>query len=139
MEQTFGSFFKELRTRSRVTLRQFAIDNGLDPSNVSKLERGLLPAPRSHEKLSAYAIALGLTPDKPDWRTFFDLAAVSARTFSVAHIKSNEVLNKLPVLLRTIDNEDISPEELDRVIRFVEELESSDTLDTVESTEEEED
>ena len=53
---------------------EFCRQNGLDPGNVSRLERGLLPAPRSSEILHAYAEALKLDPKSDDWRTFQALA-----------------------------------------------------------------
>ena len=54
----FGAFFKELRIKQEMTLRQFCDAHGYDAGNISKLERGLLSPPESEEKLTDYARAL---------------------------------------------------------------------------------
>lgn len=41
----FGDFFKEKRIQKGFTLRGFCKAHGLDPGNISKLERGMLPPP----------------------------------------------------------------------------------------------
>ena len=46
---TFGELFKKLRLRLGMTLRKFCEENDFDPGNISKLERGLLPAPQSEK------------------------------------------------------------------------------------------
>jgi len=73
----FGSYFKEMRIKRRLTLRLFCETFGFDPGNISKLERGLLPPPQSKEKLEQYAQALGLRKGSSAWYEFFDLAAAS--------------------------------------------------------------
>ena len=50
-KKLFGEYFKASRIAIKKTLRQFCIENGLDPGNISKLERGLLPPPQSRENL----------------------------------------------------------------------------------------
>ena len=39
MGATFGEFFKQKRIVLGMTLRQFCAENGLDPGNISKIER----------------------------------------------------------------------------------------------------
>ena len=39
---TFGSFFRARRMALGKSLRGFCIEKGLDPGNISRLERGLL-------------------------------------------------------------------------------------------------
>ena len=55
--KTFGEAFKAHRLALGMTLRQFCAANGLDPANISKLERNILPPPKE-EKILAYALAL---------------------------------------------------------------------------------
>jgi len=57
-KNAFGPYFKDLRIRRKLTLRQFCLEHGYDPGNISKLERGLLPPPDSDAKLTEYAKAL---------------------------------------------------------------------------------
>jgi transcriptional regulator with XRE-family HTH domain len=57
---SFGSIVKDLRIGQRKTLRQFCEEHGLDPSNWSKIERGVNPPPKDESTLSKWARMLGL-------------------------------------------------------------------------------
>lgn len=118
---TFGEFFKTHRIKRGLTLRQFCEQLGLDPGNLSKLERGLLPAPQAEEKLKSYAKALGLKPGTDDYLEFFDLAAASNRNFTIKNISDQELLNRLPVLFRTLDKKDLTEDKLERIIQLIKE------------------
>lgn len=69
---TFGQFFKQHRIGLRKTLRQFCRDHGLNPGNISKLERDRIQAPVQESILIKYAKYLEL--DSVDLQTFKDLA-----------------------------------------------------------------
>jgi len=109
----FGEFFAELR-RQRLgkSLRQFCLDNGLDPGNLSKIERGKLPPPRSPDKLAVYARALGLTEGSDTWLEFFDLAALARGELPNDIAEDSAVMEQLPVLFRTVRGEAVPDEEL---------------------------
>lgn len=117
----FGEFFKAKRIANEMTLREFCEKYEFDPGNISKLERGVLPAPLGEDKLKKYAKALGVKPGSDDYVEFFDLAAASAKNFSVKNIKDEELLRKLPVLFRTLDKKDLTEEKLNRIIRLIRE------------------
>lgn len=117
----FGSYFKSLRLKSRMTLRHFCEINAFDPGNISKLERNILPAPHSEDKLNLYAKALGIKPGDDEYLTFFDLAKASRVSTNVKDLTDTELLNMLPVLFRTVDNKDITPEKLERIISLIKE------------------
>src|SRR5579863_3122849 len=70
----FGAFFRAKRNALGLRLREFCRRYGFDPGNISRLERGLLPPPRSQEALQAYAEALRLAPNSEDWQIFRMLA-----------------------------------------------------------------
>lgn len=116
---TFGELFKKLRLRLGLTLRQFCEENGFDPGNISKLERGLLPAPQLERKLRSYTKALSIRPGDDEYIEFFDLAAVSNKNFTIKNIEDQELLNKLPVLFRTLDKEGLTKEKLEKIIEIV--------------------
>ena len=116
---TFGELFKKLRLRLGLTLRQFCEENGFDPGNISKLERGLLPAPQSERKLKSYTKALNIRPGDDEYIEFFDLAAVSSKNFTIKNIEDQELLNKLPVLFRTLDKKGLTEEKLKKIIEIV--------------------
>ena len=122
----FGEFFKMKRMEKRLTLRKFCIDNGFDPGNISKTERGLLAPPQTDGRLAEYAKALGLKKGSEDYVKFTDLAAAGNRTFAPKYISKTELLNKLPVLFRTLDNKKLTEDKLDSIIRYIEASHSSE-------------
>lgn len=112
----FGDFFKARRIALGFTLRQFCLDNKLDPGNMSKLERGLFPPPQ-HEKLEEYAKLLQLKEGSDDWYKFFDLAAAEAGKIPQDILTNEEVVKKLPILFRTLRGKKIPDEKLNRLVR----------------------
>jgi len=68
----FGEFFKKMRMKTGLTLRQFCMQNDLDPGNISKIERGLAPPPSSKKNLEKYADLLKLKKKSNNCYTFFD-------------------------------------------------------------------
>ncbi len=114
--QAFGQYFKDLRVKQGLTLRQFCLSNGFDPGNISKLERGIL-TPHSKDKLSEYATALGLKEGSDAWIEFFDLAAVAGGMLS--HITSEALIKRVPLLFRTLDNKDLDESKLDKLIELI--------------------
>lgn len=116
---SFGGFFKQKRIGLGLTLRQFCQQHGFDAGNISKLERDVFAAPQSEEKLEAYAKALKLKRGSADWIEFFDLAAVSGRTLDLMKIKNEDLIQRLPVLFRALDNKELTEEKLDRIIELI--------------------
>jgi|GEM_PF-2866762 len=76
--EALSKIIKEIRSRSRVGLREFCLTHGHDPSNWSKVERGVLPPPKDEGLLTEWAQQLGLKPGSEDWFKFFDFAAIDA-------------------------------------------------------------
>ncbi len=74
IQNEFGAFFRAKRIALGLPLREFCRRNGLDPGNISRLERGLLAPPRSDEILDAYSDYLKLPPKSEDRQTFRTLA-----------------------------------------------------------------
>jgi transcriptional regulator with XRE-family HTH domain len=70
----FGAFFREIREGLGLSLREFCRRTGFDQANVSRLERGLLPPPKSQKVLTSYAKGLRLKPKSPEWDRFMTLA-----------------------------------------------------------------
>ncbi|MFH1022856.1 MAG: helix-turn-helix domain-containing protein [Planctomycetota bacterium] len=117
----FGEFFKARRMALGKTLRQFCVENSLDPGNISKLERGLLPPPQ-HEKLEAYAVILGIPRGSDEWYQFFDLAAAEAGRIPDDILSDERVAGKLPVLFRTVrGGGKLSDQQFEELVRKVRE------------------
>ncbi|HEV2349622.1 MAG TPA: helix-turn-helix transcriptional regulator [Terriglobia bacterium] len=119
MASTFGSYFKELRTRKGWSLRRFCETNGYDPGNISRLERGVFPSPESPQKLREYAKALGLKDGGEEWIEFFDRAA-AARGQLPADLQADEkLIGRLPILFRTLRGRKVTPEKLDQLAEMI--------------------
>lgn len=119
MMKSFGEFFHEKRRATGLPLRKFCQQHGFDPGNLSKLERGVLPAPQAREKLEAYAKALGIQEGTDDWYEFFDLAAVSAKRIPSDIASDEEVLNALPILFRSIRDKTVEEDQLRSLIAAI--------------------
>lgn len=115
----FGEYFKASRIAIKKTLRQFCIENGLDPGNISKLERGLLPPPQSREKLEEYAGYLKIKKGSDDWYTFFDLAATETGKIPDDIMAKGKIEDKLPILFRTLRGQKVSDENLEKLIKML--------------------
>ena len=125
MASTFGSYFKELRTRKGWSLRRFCEANGHDPGNISRLERGVFPPPESPQKMREYAKALALKEGTEEWIEFFDRAA-AARGQLPADLRADEKLvGRLPLLFRTLRGRKVTPENLDQLVEMIR-MEQSD-------------
>lgn len=112
---TFARFFKDRRIALGMTLREFCEERGLDPGNISKLERGLLPPPQSREKAEQYAEFLRLKRDTPEWTECLDLAAAGAGRIP-EDLQEAALLHRLPVLFRTLRGTKLKDDKLDELI-----------------------
>lgn len=116
----FGEYFKQLRISTGKTLRRFCREHGLDPSNTSKMERGLLPPP-PHETLERYAKCLGLETGSNEWYKLFDLAAAARGEVPADILGDKELVARLPLVFRTVRAGKVPREELDDLIRLIRE------------------
>lgn len=115
----FGDLLRRLRKDRRVTLRAFCLTHGFDPGNLSRLERGLYPAPQSQELLEKYARAFDIEPGTDGWIEFFDTAAASRGQIPVDLLSDAELVARLPVLFRTLRGKPTPPEKLDELIEII--------------------
>lgn len=114
---TFGAFIKSARIKAGLTLRGFCRIVNADPGNWSKIERGILPPPKSKRVLKEIAVALKLAEDSDDWHALFDLASISFIPRDLLDDRS--VVEKLPVFFRTLRGEKPAREELEKLIQKV--------------------
>lgn len=120
MAHAFGRYFGRLRReRLELSLREFCARKDLDPGNMSKLERGKIPPPRSREVLEKYARALELEEGTDEWLTFFDLAAASRGELPEDLAQDQDVLDKLPALFRTLRGDRVDEEKLDELVDLI--------------------
>jgi len=115
----FGELFKEKRQALGLTLREFCLKHKLDPGNLSRLERGLLPPPQDRDRLEEYAKYLGLKSGSDDWYSFFDLAAAAKGRIPEEIMEDKEVMAKLPLVFRTLRGKRLTDKVLDDLVKKI--------------------
>lgn len=117
----FGRIVKEKRLEQDVSLREFCRRIEEDPSNWSKVERGVANPPKNKEKLDLIADVLGLKKGSEDRVRLYDFAAVDSGIIP-EYIKADEqVLEWLPAFFRTVENIKPTKEELYELIKKLKE------------------
>ena len=116
---SFGEFFKTKRQVLGLTLREFCLKHKLDPGNLSRLERGLLPPPQDRKVLEQYAEYLKIKQGTGDWYTFSDLAAAAKGRLPDDLLEDEEVLAKLPLVFRTLRGKRLTEKQLDELVKKV--------------------
>ena len=117
----FGERLRKRRKELRFGLREFALEAGMDPGNLSKIERGRLGAPQSSEVLERLCRALKWEPGSNEAQALMDLAAADTGRIPTDILDDPEVMVRMPLLLRTVHNKQLSPEQLDRLIEMIKE------------------
>ncbi len=123
---SFGEYVKNLRIEQKKTLRQFCADHQLDPSNWSKVERGINPAPKDDQTLQEWAKYFGLKPKSENWDRFMDEARISRGEIPKDILKDEKVMSLLPAFFRTVRGVEIGEEELKKLIEKIKEANSPD-------------
>lgn len=119
MATNFGRFIKELRAERRIGLREFCLQYGHDPSNWSKVERGVLSPPKNEETLAEWAKQLGLKKGEERWYQFFDLAFLAQGKIPNDILSDEELVGKLPVFFRTLRGQKPTKQELENVVKLL--------------------
>ena len=102
-----------------MTLRSFCREAEIDPSNWSKIERGVLAPPDDSSFLNRIAALLGLTTLEET--ELSDLAAI-ARGHIPADLKDEEILAKMPAFFRAIRGGKLTDEEFEKIMTRVKTL-----------------
>jgi len=108
----FGEFIKEMRFRKKLGLREFCIASGCDPSNWSKIERGMMPPPQDQTLLNKIAVILDLEENAKDRELLFDYAAIDAGKIPSYVLEDAELVKRLPVFFRTATGKKPTKEDL---------------------------
>ena len=113
----FSELIKNLRIEKRLTLREFCLQIGFDPSNWSKIERGVNPPPGDVTFLESLAKFFGLKGQKK--QELFDAAALGRHELP-ADIAENEMFMKaLPAFFRAARGHELAD---DQLAAFAEEI-----------------
>ncbi|MDR0305353.1 MAG: hypothetical protein LBI42_00795 [Chitinispirillales bacterium] len=98
--EIFGSFVKEARLKTGISLRRFCEEYNYDPGNHSRLERGLLAPSDSEKKQRKLAKEIGLLKGSEEWNEFFDLAAVCRKKLPPSIISDDKKFMELMRIIK---------------------------------------
>ncbi len=115
----FGEFVKERRITQKLSLRQFCRALDEDPSNWSKIERGIISAPQDEGKLKKIAGILGIEKGTDDWNRLFDTARIDAGRIPDYLMSDKEILKSLPAFFRTVGSIKPKPDEIEKLIEII--------------------
>ena len=121
---TFGEFLKEKRIQKGLTLRQCCADLKVDPSNWSKLERGINPAPKDERLVESWSEFFDL--DFTEAERFRDLAALSRNEIPADMASDEKVLSMLPVFFRAARGNKLEGDKLHEFFEDIRKLNSPD-------------
>lgn len=119
MDSDFGELLQERRREIRLTLRDFAQRAEMDPGNLSKIERGRLAPPQDAGVLDRLCGALEYEPGDPRAQMLRDVAAIQNGRIPHDILENEEVMARMPILLRTVNNRQLSPEQVDRLVEMI--------------------
>ena len=114
-EENFGAFLKRFRLQSNYGLRRFADLIGIKASNLCDIEHSRRNMPKDHLELTADT--LGLEKGSSDWEKFFKLACRGDDL--PADVQKIAGRRLMPALLRTVDNVQLSDEDIRRLIEDI--------------------
>jgi transcriptional regulator with XRE-family HTH domain len=113
----FGDKLKSLRINHRLTLLKCSVKLGIDVSNLSKLERGVNPAPKEIEVLEKWAGFFRI--HGAEKQELFDLAALSRKRIPADIAEDKHLMEKLPAFFRVVRGRELKHEKL---AEFIEDL-----------------
>ena len=117
--RAFGEAFRARRRELGLTLREFCRRTGLDPGNVSRLERGRLAPPADRAKLEEYARHLDLDEGSGAWTEFVDLGQVCAGAIPDEVMDDEALVKKLPLVFRTCSGRAPTRRQVERLVEIL--------------------
>jgi transcriptional regulator with XRE-family HTH domain len=117
----FGEYIKSRRLERELSLREFSRRIEEDPSNWSKVERGVLPPVRDRVKLSRIASVLGIEQGSDEWKKLEDYADIDTATIPEYIMNDREALAALPAFFRTVGSLRPSREEIEALLKNLKE------------------
>jgi len=121
MSESFGDLLRELRIKAGYSLRSFAKEAGMQPSNLSLLENNKVNPPRDKDILFKLVKILKLREETEEWGEFFDLAVKDVDRLPADIANKKCVRDLLPIMLRTVANSRLSKEEILKLIKKIRE------------------
>ncbi|MBI5071989.1 helix-turn-helix transcriptional regulator [Candidatus Falkowbacteria bacterium] len=115
----FGELLKYLRMKKNFSLRDICKKINYDPSNWSKIERGLISPPSDKETLSQWAKVLLIKNGSAEYYNFIDLANIAQGIIPDYIMQEADLVKALPAFFRTVRNEKPTKKEIDDLISLI--------------------
>jgi len=115
----FGELLKDLRMKQNLSLRDICKKVNYDPSNWSKIERGLISPPSEKATLTQWANSLGLTKESKEHYEFIDLANIAQGIIPDYIMQEKDLVNALPAFFSTFRNEKPTKKEISNLIKIL--------------------
>jgi transcriptional regulator with XRE-family HTH domain len=115
----FGDLVRGRRAELRLGLRDFALRADVDAGNLSKLERGRLNPPQDPAVIDRICVALEWDLESENAQALRDVAALENGRIPEDLLKDEEVMSRMPLLLRTVHNRQLEPEEIEKLIDVI--------------------
>jgi transcriptional regulator with XRE-family HTH domain len=119
MPLNFGKLLKERRAENRLTLRDFAARAGIDPGNLSKIERGRMEPPQDPSILDRLCRALEYPDGDPRGDELRYVAAVQNGRIPSPLLTDEEVAARLPLLLQVVHVRHQEGLDIDRLVEAI--------------------
>lgn len=114
----FGKYLRKLRLERNLSLRKFSSLIEMDPGNLSRIERGVFPPP-SEDKVIHIAKTLGLDRGNEEWIQLMDYFYISKKEIPGYVLDEEDLLEKLPVIFRSLTGSKLKSEDLDKLIELI--------------------
>jgi len=105
--------------KQNLSLRDICKKVNYDPSNWSKIERGLISPPSDKETLSQWANTLGIKNGSAEYYNFIDLANIAQGIIPDYIMQEADLVKALPAFFRTVRNEKPTKKEIDDLINLI--------------------
>jgi len=117
--KNFGELFRFLRKQERIGLREISKKLNIDPSNLSKIERGIMAPPKDKDLLDYCAKILKVKKTSPFYQQFFDLAEIARGDIPKDILNNEKILPLLPAFFRTIRGKKPTQEQIEQLIEMI--------------------
>ena len=119
LREAFGAEVRALRVAKNIGFSEMLKRTGLDGGNYSKMERGLMPAPKDMTKLSRIIAALDLSNESAESRELMRLADISRGDIPRSILSDDRLVGKLPALFRQLAEGPLNDIEIEALIQKV--------------------
>lgn len=118
-QETFGQLIQRKRGELGLTLRAFCAKVRIDPSNLSKYERGVaVPSEDAVLRRLARGLNIPTRRGNPDWKQFQILASAARGEVPSDLLKNDRILAALPAFYQRLRDQGL-PEGQDEVDALV--------------------